>query len=94
MVAYVEAVTEQIVNEQVEEVLSDSDKTSSPNLGGRPTKGRVSQEKVSERTGMPRSTISTAQTHVDTVEKFPFMQSWSQAPALKASPRNPPLASG
>ena len=43
-----------------------------------------STRKVAERTGIPRTTASEAQSHVETADAFPFMQSWPQYRVLEA----------
>jgi hypothetical protein len=59
----------------------------------RPDSGRKSRghqpepgslRKVSERIGVPRSTIQEAQSHIETADAFPFMQSWKQYQVLEA----------
>ena len=51
--------------------------------GGR-SKKAASQENVAERVGTSRRAISEAQAHVETVDAFPFMQSWPQYRVLEA----------
>lgn len=65
------------------DVLSIVDKTPNPK-GGRPTKGSASQESVAEALGVSRGTVSNAEQHVATAERFPFMQTaaWRQSHVL------------
>ena len=77
MVAYAEAVGEQLKDE--EELLPDSG-NKPPHRPPKPD----SQVKVAERTGIPRQTISKAQTHVATADAFPFMKPWPQYRVLEA----------
>ena len=51
--------------------------------GGRPSQA-ASTRKVAERTGIPRQTAEKARSHVETVDVFPFMQSWPQYRVLEA----------
>lgn len=55
------------------------------NSGGRPAEPG-SLRAVSERTGIPRSTIQEAKAHVETADAFPFMQKpdWKQYHVLEA----------
>lgn len=61
-----------------------------PELGTKPSGGRPAEpgsiRRVSERIGVPTSTIQKAQTHVETAEAFPFMQKpdWKQYHVLEA----------
>jgi len=77
MTVYAGAVTEEL---EEAGLMGDSPK----NLqGGRPKKA-ASQEKVAERVGTSRRTICEAQSHVETADAFPFMQSWPQYRVLEA----------
>jgi len=80
MVAYVEAVWEQIQDEV--DLLSDSD-NKSKRRRGRP-KEVDTQKKVAERAGVSQPPVSNAETHVAIADTFPFMQSWPQYRVLEA----------
>ena len=80
MVEYVEAVKEELENE-APQLISESDKNPKGGRSSNPS----SQQKLSERTGIPQSSISEAQSHVGTAAAFPFMQSWPQYRVLEAS---------
>lgn len=69
MVAYVEAVKEELR----EEPRSESEQNK-----------KDSGTKVAERTGIPKSTASQARSHVETADAFPFMQTWPQYRVLEA----------
>jgi len=81
MVDYVEAVKEEL-EEAEAELSSESDNNSARPEGRQPKV--ASQQKVAERTGIPQATISVAHKHVETVNAFPFMQSWPQYRVLEA----------
>ena len=76
MVDLVEAVKEQAA----EELRTDSVQKSP----GRPA-NPASERNIAERTGIPASTAREAQSHVETADAFPFMQSWPQSSVLKGS---------
>jgi ParB-like chromosome segregation protein Spo0J len=52
-------------------------------LRGRPRKPD-SNDRIAERIGRPRTTIQEAQTHVETADAYPFMQTWKQYDVLEA----------
>ena len=74
MVEYVEGVKQELKEAEGEELRPDSGQN---HRGGRPSQA-ASTRKVAERTGIPRQTAADARSHVETVDVFPFMQSWPQ----------------
>ena len=78
MVELVDAVKEGLQKDS----LSESDNESPKQKGGQ--SNPASQQKVAERTGIPRSTAIEAQAHVETADAFPFMQTWPQYKVLEA----------
>lgn len=76
IVRYVETI------QQNEGLLLEANK--SPQLG-RPSKGALPQREIEERTGIDRSTISQAQTHVAALDRYPELESFTQADALVAA---------
>jgi len=77
MVAYVEA-----VKEELRDSLPESGNESVSKKSGGQSRPD-SQAKVAKKTGIPRQTISAAQSHVETVDAFPFMQPWPQISVFK-----------
>jgi ParB-like chromosome segregation protein Spo0J len=61
-------------------VLTDSVKT------GRPPKSGISEARIAERTGIPRTTARDSEAHVETAEAFPVFQKpdWRQYHVLEA----------
>ena len=74
MVEYVEAVKEEGLELRTDSVQNSLGRPSDP----------TSERKVAERTGIPASTAREAQSHVETADLFPFMQSWPQYRVLEA----------
>lgn len=83
MVAYTEAAEEQLKQEADLLPESGNKSTAPTHERGRPSQ-TVSQEKVSERTGIPRQRATEAQSHVATADAFPFMKSWPAYRVLEA----------
>jgi hypothetical protein len=67
---------------KAKEVLVQSAPKPSGKLGGRPKKSDSAHE-VAEALGTSRWSIERAERHVETAERFPFLQSWRQAEVLK-----------
>lgn len=66
--------------EAVEEVLTEPVKTRN---GGRPPKGRVPEQAVADRIGIPRTTLSEARRHVAAIDAYPELTPFAQTDALK-----------
>jgi hypothetical protein len=79
MVAYVETVRE-VAKEEAEDFRLESGRKSSR---GRPPEPGSSRD-IERRTGLDRSTVQMAETHVATADTFPFMQPWPQYRVLEA----------
>ena len=78
---YVTAVKEQLEAAAADEELRPD--SGQNHKGGRPSQA-ASTRKVAEHTGIPRQTAEKARSHVETVDVFPFMQSWPQYRVLEA----------
>ncbi len=78
---YVTAVKEQLEAAAADEELRPE--SGQNHKGGRPSQA-ASTRKVAEHTGIPRQTAEKARSHVETVDVFPFMQSWPQYRVLEA----------
>lgn len=82
LVEIVKVVTADLENEASDSSPDSGNESPTRKRGGQPK--AAAQNKVAERTGIPQQTISDAQAHVATLDKYPFMKSWPQEKVLDA----------
>lgn len=73
---------------RAQEVIGRTPKTPHPK-GGRPTKGTASQEEIAQALATSPRDLVRAEQHVETAERFPFMQGgdWRQSDVLRVRER-------